>query len=65
MGDTRHVFSDISKLRALGWQPQVSQVEMVREYLAWAAGQPDIEDTFSPAQSRMQALGVVGWARGG
>jgi dTDP-L-rhamnose 4-epimerase len=59
VGDTRHILSDVSRLGALGWKSQVSQPEMVREYLAWAAEQPDLQDTFAPAQTRMQALGVV------
>lgn len=63
-GDTRHTFSDISKLQALGWVPQVTQSEIVREYLAWTAEQPDFQDTFAEAQARMKAAGVVRRARG-
>jgi dTDP-L-rhamnose 4-epimerase len=62
VGDTRHIVSDVSRLRALGWAPQVSQREAVDEYLAWAAEQPDLRDTFAEAQARMQAAGVL---RGG
>ena len=64
IGDTRHIFSDISKLRALGWEPQVTQSEMVREYLAWATEQPDIHDTFTEAQMNMEAVGVLRKAGG-
>jgi dTDP-L-rhamnose 4-epimerase len=59
VGDTRHVFSDVSKLRALGWAPRVPQDEMVREYLTWAAEQPDLRDTFAEAESTMRAAGVL------
>lgn len=59
VGDTRHIFSDVSKLRQLGWAPQVSQEAIVREYVAWAAEQPDLHDTFAAAQARMQAAGVL------
>ncbi len=59
VGDTRHVFSDISRLESLGWQPLVSQRTMVREYLDWAVTQPDIHDTVTPAQAQMEALGVL------
>jgi dTDP-L-rhamnose 4-epimerase len=59
VGDTRHIFSDVSRLRALGWAPRVAQADIVREYLAWAAEQPDIQDTFAAAQAKMQAAGVL------
>ena len=62
VGDTRHIFSDISRLRALGWAPQVPQAAIVREYVAWAATQPDLRDTFAEAAARMRAAGVL---RGG
>jgi dTDP-L-rhamnose 4-epimerase len=59
VGDTRHIFSDISKLQALGWEPWVPQEEMVREYLSWAAEQPGVCDTFAEAQINMKAVGVL------
>lgn len=59
VGDTRHILSDVAKLRMLGWAPQITQEEMVREYLAWAAEQPDLRDTFAEAQEKMQASGVL------
>jgi dTDP-L-rhamnose 4-epimerase len=59
IGDTRHIFSDISKLRALGWEPRVTQPEMVQEYLTWAIEQPDLHETFTEAQMNMEAVGVL------
>ncbi len=59
VGDTRHIFSDVSRLRALGWAPEVPEAQIVREYLAWAADQPDLGDTFAAAQSKMEAAGVL------
>jgi dTDP-L-rhamnose 4-epimerase len=59
VGDTRHIFSDVSALRALGWSPQVSQRAIVREYLAWASEQPDLRDTFAEAQTKMLESGVL------
>lgn len=64
VGDTRHSLSDVSKLRALGWAPQITQPEMVREYLAWAAEQPDLHDTFAEARAGMEAAGVLRRASG-
>jgi dTDP-L-rhamnose 4-epimerase len=63
-GDTRHVFSDVTRLGALGWEPRVPQLDMVREYVAWASDQPDLEDRSAAAQERMVALGVLGAAHG-
>lgn len=63
VGDTRHSFSDIGRLGALGWAPRVTQPEMIREYLAWAEGQPGVCDTFAEAQTNMKAAGVLREAR--
>ncbi len=63
VGDTRHIFSDVSRLKALGWEPVVEQRAMVTEYLAWAADQPDLSDTFEAAQIRMRELGVLRTSR--
>ena len=58
-GDTRHVFSDVSKLKAFGWQPEVSQEEIVDEYLSWAQEQPGFKDYYSEAEAKMQQLGTL------
>ena len=58
-GDTRHVFSDVSKLKALGWRPQVPLQDIVDEYLAWAQAQPDFRDYSTKASAQMEALGTV------
>jgi len=59
LGDTRHIFSDVSRIRALGWEPRVTQKEIVREYLDWLSGQPDLSDTFASAQEVMSSAGVL------
>lgn len=59
VGDTRHILSDVSRLRALGWSPQVSQEQIVEEYLDWAAAQPEVRDTFAKASAAMEAAGVL------
>jgi dTDP-L-rhamnose 4-epimerase len=59
VGDTRHIFSDITQLRELGWRPVVPMPEIVSEYLGWALEQPDLSDTFAQAQETMKETGVL------
>jgi len=58
-GDTRHIFSDVTKLKSLGWQPAVPLETIVDGYLAWARSQPEFDDYSSAAQRRMEAAGVL------
>ena len=58
-GDTRHVISDVGKLKALGWQPQVSLPDIVDEYIEWAQAQPGFRDYYAEAEARMQELGTI------
>lgn len=58
-GDTRHVFSDITNLRALGWEPQVPFEEIVKEYIAWVRTQPDVRDYYAGAEMEMLAAGTI------
>lgn len=58
-GDTRHVFSDVSKLGALGWQPVVPLDEIVDGYIAWAQAQPGFADYYAKAEARMEAMGTL------
>jgi dTDP-L-rhamnose 4-epimerase len=58
-GDTRHIISDISQLRALGWEPQVSLDEIVEEYIVWAREQPDVHDYYADAEREMKAMGTI------
>lgn len=59
-GDTRHIFSDISKLKALGWSPKVSIEDSIREYWDYLHSQPDIEESILDfAERNMKIKGVV------
>jgi dTDP-L-rhamnose 4-epimerase len=59
VGDTRHIFSDTSRLKALGWRPEVSLEEIVDGYVAWARVQPGFRDYSGEAEARMATLGAV------
>ena len=58
-GDTRHIFSDISKLRALGWEPQYSIEKSIRDYWNYLNEQTDIDDILDYAERTMKRLNVV------
>ena len=58
-GDTRHIVSDISALRALGWEPKRTRAESVAAYAEWLDGLPGLAGVLAEASARMRALGVV------
>jgi dTDP-L-rhamnose 4-epimerase len=58
-GDTRHVFSDTTTLRSLGWRTSKSPQEVIDEYVAWAANHPDLRDAYSDAERVMLRMGTV------
>ncbi len=63
-GDTRHILSDISALRALGWAPRRTPVESVGAYAAWLEGMEGLDGVLAEADARMRNLGVVRRAGG-
>lgn len=58
-GDTRHISSDISKLKALGWDPKVPIEESIRDYWEYLKQQTDIDDILEYAEKTMKNKGVV------
>jgi dTDP-L-rhamnose 4-epimerase len=58
-GDTRHILSDISALRALGWEPCRTPADSVAAYASWLKGMDGLEEVLAEANARMRALGVV------
>jgi dTDP-L-rhamnose 4-epimerase len=58
-GDTRHIFSDISKLRSLGWEPKVPIEDSISEYWKYLKRQTDIDDILDYAEKTMMKKGVV------
>ncbi len=63
-GDTRHSCSDISKLRALGWEPRFTPADSVKLYREYLEEQTDIDDIMDFAERNMQSLNVVRSAKG-
>ena len=59
LGDTRHVWSDTTRIRALGWRPTGTLHEIIRDYLVWITDVSASEDWAAQALARMEASGVV------
>lgn len=59
VGDSRHIVSDVGKLTRLGWQPLVSQEDIVNEYVTWATAEPAVGDAFAEAKRAMISMGVL------
>jgi dTDP-L-rhamnose 4-epimerase len=58
-GDTRHIFSDISKLKALGWEPKRTIEDSVLEYKEWLDTADCVDDIIEYCSKKMQELNVV------
>ena len=59
VGDARHILSDVTKLKALGWKPTVALEDVIDEYTAWAVEQPDFRDYSDEAEARMIVVGTI------
>jgi dTDP-L-rhamnose 4-epimerase len=58
-GDTRHIYSDIGKLCALGWSPHTDIKRNCAEYLDWAVHQPGFRNYAAEARAYMHKVGAV------
>lgn len=58
-GEMRALTPDLSRLRAAGFEPQVSLEAGIARYLAWLRTQGPIEERFSTAERRLRERRVV------
>jgi dTDP-L-rhamnose 4-epimerase len=58
-GEMRHLISDTARIRAAGYEPQVSLAEGIRRYIEWIGQQMDVRDYFAAAETLLRAKGVV------
>jgi len=58
-GDTRHIYSDVSKLKALGWKPTRSVYDSVEAYKAWLDQADSVTDILEYCNKQMALLNVV------
>jgi dTDP-L-rhamnose 4-epimerase len=63
-GDRRHILSNISALRALGWEPRHTPAEAVTAYAAWLESMDGLDGVLAEADARMRVLGVIRKAAG-
>lgn len=58
-GEIRHLISDITRIRSIGFAPSVDLQEGIERYLAWIRNQGDVNDYFSAAEVGLQSKGMV------
>jgi dTDP-L-rhamnose 4-epimerase len=58
-GEMRHLTSDITRIRDLGYEPQVQLTNGIERYLQWIRSQADVRDYFTAAESILRSKGIV------
>ena len=58
-GDTRHITSDLSKIKNLGWKPSRYIDEIAEEYINWVESQGTVKDYYAEAERIMRKVNVV------
>ena len=58
-GDTRHICSDTTAMQSLGWNPEHTAEDSVREYIDYLQQQTDVDDILDYAEQKMKAMNVV------
>jgi dTDP-L-rhamnose 4-epimerase len=58
-GDTRHIFSDVSKLKSLGWKPVNTVHESVAAYKEWLDQADSVADILEYARQQMSRMNVI------
>lgn len=58
-GDTRHIFSDISRLQNLGWHPQRTVLDSITAYWDYLTSHQDQADILDYAEKQMRRLNVI------
>jgi dTDP-L-rhamnose 4-epimerase len=58
-GDFRHLVADNTKLRMLGWRPQVSLEEGLSRYAGWIQTYTHVEEYFTEAAQKLKTMQVI------
>jgi dTDP-L-rhamnose 4-epimerase len=63
-GEIRSLISDISRIRTIGYEPQVTIEEGIARYVDWIKTQGAVEDYFAKAEAGLRAKGIVQSVKG-
>ncbi|HEV2912913.1 MAG TPA: NAD-dependent epimerase/dehydratase family protein [Pyrinomonadaceae bacterium] len=58
-GEMRHLTSDTTRIRAVGYEPQVDLETGIGRYLDWIRAQSDVRDYFASAETILRDKGIV------
>ncbi|WP_213807900.1 NAD-dependent epimerase/dehydratase family protein [Granulicella sp. dw_53] len=58
-GEIRSLISDISRIRTIGYEPQVPLEEGIARYIAWIRTQGTVDDYFAKAEIGLREKGIV------
>ncbi len=58
-GEMRHLTSDISRARRIGYEPSVDLPDGIARYLDWIGGQGDVRDYFAAAEKLLREKRIV------
>jgi len=58
-GEMRHLTSDTTRIRSIGYRPRVDLAEGIACYIDWIRSQSDIHDYFSEAAEILRSKGIV------
>jgi dTDP-L-rhamnose 4-epimerase len=58
-GEMRHLASDTTRMRSVGYESHVDLTEGIQRYIDWIRTQTDIRDYFSEAEKIMRNKGIV------
>ena len=63
-GDTRHIFSDTTRLQGLGWSPKRSVIDSIKSYWHYLTTHQEKEDILAYAEKQMRQLNVIREVKG-
>ncbi|HET9417808.1 MAG TPA: NAD-dependent epimerase/dehydratase family protein [Chthoniobacterales bacterium] len=58
-GEMRHLTSDITRIRSIGYEAQVELADGIQRYIDWIKAQTDVRDYFSEAEQILKSKGIV------
>jgi dTDP-L-rhamnose 4-epimerase len=58
-GEMRHLISDITRIRSVGYEPTVEISDGIERYLSWIRSQGDVRDYFAEAERHLKEKRVV------